>query len=139
MTDGRTSVAREGLLDGDLAFPTGADVVRGRRRIRADAGDVDKAFHAGLARHPGDARRRLDVNSAESLPAATVGVKADGVHGPVGTGKRRCDRGLLVHIGSDRIRSYAIRLEECRQPLWVARGGPHAEAAVQQMPDHPMP
>ena len=126
-------------MDNDLAFAPRADVVRGRSRIGADAGDVDQALYAGLARQPGDARRRLDVDSAEGLVATTLDIEADGVDGPVGVGQRRSDRGLVVHIGTDRLRTHLVRPEERRHALRVARGGPHPEASIEQMPDHPAP
>ena len=95
--------AGESLADHGFALAPGADVSRSGCRIGADAGHVDQAFDAGLARQPGDARRRLDMDGAEGLAAAAFDVEADGVHGPEGAGERRGNGGLVMHVGPDRL------------------------------------
>jgi hypothetical protein len=126
-------------MDDRLAFTAGADVVRGRCRICTDAGDVDEALHAGLAGKPSDARRRLNVDSMEGLAAIAFDVEADGVHDPVGADKHRGDRGLIMHIGSDRLLTHHVPSERQRHALRVAQGGPYAVSTVKQMSDDPMP
>ena len=131
--------AGEGLMDDRLAFTAGADVVRGRCRVCTDAGDVDEALHAGLAGKPSDARRRLNMDSVEGLAATAFDVEADGVHDPVDAGKHRGDRGLIMHIGSDRLLTHHVPSERQRHALRVARGGTYAVSTVKQMSDDPMP
>ena len=126
-------------MDDRLAFTAGADVVRGRCWICTDAGDVDEALHASLAGKPSDARRRLNMDSVEGLAATTFDVEADGVHDPVGAGKHRGDRGLIMHIRSDRLLTHHVRPGRQRHALRAARGGPNPESTVKQMSDDPMP
>jgi hypothetical protein len=63
--------------------------------------------------------------------------ETDGVDGPVGVGQRHSDRGLVVHIGTDRLQTHFARPEERRHALRMARDSPHPEASIEQMPDHP--
>jgi hypothetical protein len=107
-------------MDDRLAFTAGADVVRGRCRICANAGDVDEALHAGLAGKPSDARRCLNMDSVEGLAATAFDVEADGVHDPIGADKCRGDRGLIMHIGSDRLLSHHARPQRQRHALRAA-------------------
>jgi hypothetical protein len=44
-----------------------------------------------LARYWGDARRRVEMDSAGCLAASALDVEAEGVHDPMGTGNRRGD------------------------------------------------
>ena len=126
-------------MDDRLAFTAGADVVRGRCRIRTDAGDVDEALHAGLAGKPSDSRRRLNMDSVEVLAATAFDVEADGVHDPVCADKHRDDRGLIMHIGSDRLPTHHVLPDRQRHAFRVARDGPNPESTIKQMLDDPMP
>ena len=101
--------------------------------------DVDQTLYAAFASQPADARRRLDVDSVEGLVATALDIEADGVDGPVGVGQRHSDRGLVVHIGTDRLHTHLVRPEEQWHVLRVARDSPHPEAPIEQTPDHPAP
>ena len=100
---------------------------------------MDQALQAGLACKPSDARRCLNMDSAEGLVATTFDVEADGVHDPVGAGKHRGDRGFIMHIGSDRLLTRDVVSERQRHARRVARSGPNPESMVKQMSDDPMP
>src|SRR5262249_50816831 len=44
-----------------------------------------------------------NMDSVEGLAATAFDIEADGVHDPVGAGKNRGNRGLIMHISFDRL------------------------------------
>ena len=135
ITDGRTRVApgkavREPRLCLRPVRGCTPKPMPDRRRCRR----LDQALHAGGARQPGDARRRLDVDGQGV--GGRVLRRGRRRHGPVGAVERRGDRGLVVRINPTASAPHRPARGAGRA-LRVAGVDPHPAVAAEQVPDHP--